>query len=236
MIYNEEDNLTNNVGSKEREDVRLIPYKTHESVIKDGITFLKTKDHGEVAIEIFGKHNLQNISAALEVVQLIGISQADFYKAIATFKGAKNRLERLAENNGHVVFKDYAHSPSKLEATVKALKNQYGNKLAIAYELHTFSSLNKDFISEYKGTLDEADEAFVFINPHNLKVDDADTLKEKDIQQAFDNEKLRLFTTVEDLTAAIEAAETEGVKTFAFLSSGKFNQMDIKGLAQKLVS
>jgi UDP-N-acetylmuramate: L-alanyl-gamma-D-glutamyl-meso-diaminopimelate ligase len=236
-VFNEEDDLTNIVGSKEREDVRQVPYKTHEAVIKEGKTFLKTKDFGEIPVNVFGKHNLQNIAGALALLKLIGIEEKVFYDAIQSFKGAKNRLELLAENNGNIVFKDYAHSPSKVGATVDALKEQYANaNLTIAYELHTFSSLNREFIKEYKGTLDKADQAFVYLNPKNLKLNDAAAFSEADIQKAFGNENIKFFEDVESLVAQVEASKTGDKNTFAFLSSGKFNQINLKELAEKLVS
>ncbi len=237
LVFNEEDDLTNIVGSKEREDVRQVPYKTHEAVIKEGKTFLKTKDFGEIPVNVFGKHNLQNIAGALALLKLIGIEEKVFYEAIQSFKGAKNRLELLAENNGNIVFKDYAHSPSKVGATVDALKEQYANaNLTIAYELHTFSSLNREFIKEYKGTLDKADQAFVYLNPKNLKLNDAAAFSEADIQKAFGNENIKFFEDVESLVAQVEASKTGDKNTFAFLSSGKFNQINLKELAEKLVS
>jgi UDP-N-acetylmuramate: L-alanyl-gamma-D-glutamyl-meso-diaminopimelate ligase len=237
LVFNEEDDLTNIVGSKEREDVRQVPYKTHEAVIKEGKTFLKTKDFGEIPVNVFGKHNLQNIAGALALLKLIGIEEKVFYDAIQSFKGAKNRLELLAENNGNIVFKDYAHSPSKVGATVDALKEQYANaNLTIAYELHTFSSLNREFIKEYKGTLDKADQAFVYLNPKNLKLNDAAAFSEADIQKAFGNENIKFFEDVESLVAQVEASKTGDKNTFAFLSSGKFNQINLKELAEKLVS
>ena len=237
LIYNESDSLVNIVGSKEREDVRKVPYEAHEAVIKDGKTYLKTKDHGDVALEVFGEHNLQNISAALEVCKLIGLTEEQFYKAIATFKGAKNRLQLLKENAGSYVFKDYAHSPSKLGATVDALKKQFGEaKIVVAYELHTFSSLNREFIKEYAGTMDNADTAIVYLNPKNLKLNAADAFNEADIQKAFGNDQVQFVESDEALMNALIAAKSNQKQVFAFLSSGKFNLLDLQATADKLLS
>jgi len=235
LIYCEEDNLANIVGAKEREDVRKVPYAAHESEIKDGITYLKTKDHGKVRVNVFGKHNLQNIKAAQEVCSLLGVSDDKFYTAISSFKGAKNRLELLAENNGVKVFKDYAHAPSKLKATVSALHHQYSQeKLCVAYELHTFSSLDRDFVAEYKDTLKHADIAFVYINPDNLKIEGENTLTEDAIKKAFDKADLQFFTDEMQLKKVMENQKGK-VGTFAFLSSGHFGNLNLVETAQNLV-
>ncbi|HET8858678.1 UDP-N-acetylmuramate--L-alanine ligase [Marivirga sp.] len=235
LIYCEEDNLANIVGAKEREDVRKIPYSAHEAEIKEGITYLKTKDHGKVKINVFGKHNLQNIKAAQEVCDLLGVPADKFYQAISSFKGAKNRLELLAENNGVRVYKDYAHAPSKLKATVNALHHQFSKgKICIAYELHTFSSLDKEFLKEYKDTLKHADEAFVYINPDNLKIAGENKIKEDDIKNAFNNPELQFFNDENELKKAMEIQKGK-TSTFAFLSSGHFRNLDLKETAQILV-
>lgn len=235
LIYCEEDNLANIVGAKDREDVRKIPYSAHEAEIKDGETFLKTKDHGKVKINVFGKHNLQNIKAAQEVCDLIGVPADKFYKAITSFKGAKNRLELLAENNGVRVYKDYAHAPSKLKATVNALHHQFTQgKICIAYELHTFSSLDIEFLKEYNDTLKHADVAFVYINPENLKIEGGNRLNEASIKEAFNKPELQFFENENELRNAMDNQKGK-VSTFAFLSSGHFGKLDLKEIAQNLV-
>jgi UDP-N-acetylmuramate: L-alanyl-gamma-D-glutamyl-meso-diaminopimelate ligase len=235
LIYCEEDNLANIVGAKEREDVRKLPYAAHEAEIKDGETFLKTKDHGKVKIKVFGKHNLQNIKAAQDVCDLLGISADKFYKGISSFKGAKNRLELLAENNGVRVYKDYAHAPSKLRATVNALHYQFNqSKICVAYELHTFSSLDREFLQEYKDALKHADVAFVYINPANLKIEGNNKLNESDIRQSFNKSDLQFFDDENEMKNALDNQKGK-VATFAFLSSGHFGNLDLKETAENLV-
>jgi UDP-N-acetylmuramate: L-alanyl-gamma-D-glutamyl-meso-diaminopimelate ligase len=235
LIYCEEDNLANIVGAKDREDVRKLPYGTHDAEINNGTTYLKTKDHGKVKINVFGKHNLQNIKAAQEVCNILGITDDKFYDAIASFKGAKNRLELLAENGGIKVFKDYAHAPSKLKATVNALHHQYSpEKICIAYELHTFSSLDKEFIQEYKDTLKNADAALIYINPKNLKIEGESALNENDVKKAFNKTDIEFFDNENDLKEALISQKGK-VKTFAFLSSGHFGDLNLSETAQTLV-
>jgi UDP-N-acetylmuramate: L-alanyl-gamma-D-glutamyl-meso-diaminopimelate ligase len=236
IIFCEEDNLANIVGAKDREDVRKIPYAAHDAEIREGETYLKTKDHGLVKISVFGKHNLQNIKAAQEVCDILGVPADKFYTAIASFKGAKNRLELLAENNGLRVYRDYAHAPSKLKATVNALHHQFKDqKICVAYELHTFSSLDKEFLKEYKDTLKHADVAMVYINPDNLKIEGGRKLNEADIKSSFNSPEIQLFENENELRAAMENQKGE-VATFAFLSSGHFGNLDLIESAKKLVN
>lgn len=235
IIYCEEDNLANIVGAKEREDVVKIPYVAHEAQIKNGKTYLLTKEDGTIEIDVFGKHNLQNIRAAYEVCHILGITNAKFYEAIASFKGAKNRLELLAENDGVKVYKDYAHAPSKLNAAVNALHEQYPQgKVCVAYELHTFSSLDKDFLKEYKDTMANADVSFIYINPANIKIEDGNSISEEDLKEAFNETDLKLFTDEEELKKALELQKGK-VSTFALLSSGHFGNLAIVDVAQNLV-
>lgn len=238
LIYCEEDSLTNIVGSKEREDVRQIPYSAHPAKIKEGKTILTTKNNGEVPIAVFGKHNLQNIQAAFEVCKAVGVKEETFYQSIAKFKGANNRLTLLAESNQNFVYKDYAHAPSKLKATVSALHHQFpNNKLCIAYELHTFSSLDKEFMKEYKDTLKHADEALIFINPNNLKLKEGSGYKEEDLRVAFNKSNLKFFTDIDHLTNTMfNFKKANNTVTFAFLSSGHFNHINLKNISQELVS
>jgi len=237
IIYNEKDLLAKKIGEKEREDVRKVPYGVHDAVIKNGVTYLKTKDYGEVKISVFGDHNLENIGAVLALVKLLGIEEKAFYQAVQTFTGAKKRLEIVKQQGNDKLFKDYAHSPSKLEATTTALKKQFADsKVVVAYELHTFSSLNKEFIKEYKNTLSKADEAFIFINPHNIKNSHTDDLTTTEIQEAFNNTELTLFTDKHKLVEAMKKAKTTEKNIFALLSSGNFDGLDIEEVSHKLIA
>lgn len=234
LIYNEEDSLAKIIGVKEREDVKAVPYKTHDAITEAGKTYLKV-GNDTIAIKIFGKHNLQNINAAKAVCKAIGITEDKFYEAIANFSGASKRLELIAGANNSYVFKDYAHSPSKLEATTTALKQQFtDNKLVAIYELHTFSSLDGEFVKEYKNTLKAADQAFIFINPSNLKVSGGGEISEQQLKEAFKSDSLALFTDIEALKTKLKEVKAEGT-TFAFMSSGNFQQTDLNTFAKELV-
>ena len=169
LVYCQKDKVLEHLVTHHCSDVKRISYTTHPHDIVDGITRLETLS-GKIPIAIFGDHNLQNLSAALEVCRAIGIDTGTFYDAIASFRGAARRLELVNQTTGHAVYKDFAHSPSKLKATTEALKKQYPNRKLIAcMELHTFSSLNANFLQEYHGSMAQADEAFVYFNPHTIE-------------------------------------------------------------------
>ncbi|MFT5078722.1 MAG: UDP-N-acetylmuramate: L-alanyl-gamma-D-glutamyl-meso-diaminopimelate ligase, partial [Patiriisocius sp.] len=165
IIYNEEDPEVKRVVEASVNQIKKYPYRTPEYTVDKGATLLDTPE-GEMPIEVFGKHNLNNLEGARWVCQLMGIDADDFYEAISTFTGASKRLEKIAETDSCVAYKDFAHSPSKVSATTQAVKNQYPDRKLIAcLELHTYSSLNPEFISQYKGALDAADTAVVFYSP-----------------------------------------------------------------------
>lgn len=162
LIFDETDDIVSMICKKERPDVQPIAYNIHPHVIRDGKTFLLNERDEEIPVLVFGEHNMKNISGAKAVLELIGIETDDFYEAIQSFKGAANRLELLGQNENTVVYRDFAHAPSKLEATTEAVKEQYPNRHLVAcVELHTFSSLNKYFLDQYKNKFDAADIAVV---------------------------------------------------------------------------
>uniref|UniRef100_UPI00359371C8 UDP-N-acetylmuramate--L-alanine ligase n=1 Tax=Aquiflexum sp. TaxID=1872584 RepID=UPI00359371C8 len=160
FIYCSEDAHVNELGQKAKGKINnLIPYKAHPYKIKNGITSLITGS-GEIPINVFGEHNLQNLQGAVEICLSLGLSKEQFYEAIQEFKGAAKRQEVLAKSENSILYRDFAHAPSKLEATVNAVKNQFPERKLIAVqELHTYSSLNKDFVNNYANTFDKADVA-----------------------------------------------------------------------------
>ncbi|MPT35968.1 MAG: peptidoglycan synthetase, partial [Flavobacterium sp.] len=162
LVYNENDPEVKRVAEEATNPIRKIPYHTPDYTVEDGTTLLATPE-GPMPIEVFGAHNLNNLAGAKWICQNMGVDEADFYEAIASFKGASKRLEKIAEGKGKVAYKDFAHSPSKVAATTKAVKEQYPNRNLIAcLELHTYSSLNAEFLKEYQGALNAADTAVVF--------------------------------------------------------------------------
>lgn len=234
LIYSEDDALATVIGAKEREDVLSVEYKTHRHKIRNGITYLVT-DQGEVPVQLFGGHNMQNICGAKAVLNKIGIASEEFYKAIQTFKGAAKRLELLAKNEETVVYKDFAHAPSKLEATTKALKKQFPRRQLFAcLELHTFSSLNKGFLNQYQGTFNAADVAMVYYSPLTLEHKKMEPISPEEIKKAFKRKDLMVFTESEDLEDHLLAQHWQG-KNLLMMSSATFGGLDLKKLGEKVV-
>lgn len=221
LIYNQEDSIVNQIALDCENPIRKLAYTTHPHIIKNQETYLVTPD-GEMPVEIFGKHNLSNLSGAKWICQQIGIDQDDFYEAIASFKGASKRLETIFKNDNTIVLKDFAHSPSKVKASVSAVKEQYPDFNLIALlELHTFSSLTQEFIKQYKQTLDKANEAIVFLDPNVLKHKGLNEIKNAYLKEIFNHPNLKVINNSENL---VEQLQNKNYKNTALLlmSSGNY--------------
>ena len=198
LVYNEDDSEVKRVAEGATNPIRKIPYQTPQYTVENGKTLLDTPE-GPMPIEVFGAHNLNNLAGAKWICQNMGVDEADFYEAIASFKGASKRLEKIAENTSAVAYKDFAHSPSKVAATTTAVKQQYPDRQLIAcLELHTYSSLNPDFLQEYEGALNAADTAVVFYSPDAVKIKKLDDISYDQIAKAFQREDLIIYTNPDD--------------------------------------
>lgn len=225
ISYNEEDSGLKNVVEQSENSIRKFPYQTPEYTIEDGKTLLETSE-GPMPIEIFGAHNLNNLAGAKWVCQHMGIDEDDFYEAIATFKGASKRLEKITESSTSVAYKDFAHSPSKVEATTKAVKAQYATKTLVAcLELHTYSSLNAEFLKEYKGALDAADVAVVFYSPHAVEIKKLETVTHEQIANAFERDDLIIYTHPDNFKQFLFSQEFNN-KALLLMSSGNYGGLD----------
>ena len=233
MVYNVEDELVKKVVEESENPIKKYPYKTPDYKIKNGTTFIETPD-GEMPLEFFGKHNLQNMAGAKWICQHMGIGEDEFYEAISSFKGASKRLEKIAENNNTVIFKDFAHSPSKVEATTKAVKNQYADRTVLAcLELHTYSSLNANFLKEYEGALESADIAAVFYSPHALEIKKLEKVTEEQIKKAFNRSDLIVYTNPKEFK---DFLFNQNFKNTALLlmSSGNYGGLDFEKFKELL--
>ena len=225
MVYNEEDENVVDVVENSTNHIKKYPYTTPQHFIDNGITYLETTS-GDLPLEIFGKHNLQNLAGAKWICQHMGIDEDDFYEAIASFKGASKRLEKIAENNDTVIFKDFAHSPSKVSATTKAVKEQYSERTVLAcLELHTYSSLNAEFLEQYKGALDYADKAVVFFSPHAVKIKKLDEVSEAQIANAFQRDDLIIYTNPQEFKDFLFSQNLEKT-ALVLMSSGNYGGLD----------
>ena len=232
MVYNEEDAILKEVVESSTHSIKKYEYSTPVYQIEDGITYIDTPD-GLMPLEIFGDHNLQNLAGAKWVCQHMGIDEDDFYEAIASFKGASKRLEKIAESSETVIYKDFAHSPSKVKATTEAVKKQYAQRDVIAcLELHTYSSLNAAFLAEYNGALDKADKAVVFYSPHAVKIKQLDSVSEEQISNAFQRDDLIIFTNPAKFKEFLFSQNLHQ-SAVVLMSSGNYGGLDfeeVKGL------
>jgi UDP-N-acetylmuramate: L-alanyl-gamma-D-glutamyl-meso-diaminopimelate ligase len=225
--YNEEDAEVKRVVEASENTIRKLPYHTPGYTVDNGLTLLETPE-GPLPIEVFGKHNLNNLAGAKWICQHMGIDEDDFYEAISTFKGASKRLEKIAETNTSVAFKDFAHSPSKVEATTNAVKEQYQDRVVVAcLELHTYSSLNAEFLKEYKGALDAADVAVVFYSPHAVEIKKLKEVTHEQIANAFERDDLIIYTNPDDFKQFLFSQDFNN-KALLLMSSGNYGGLDFE--------
>jgi UDP-N-acetylmuramate: L-alanyl-gamma-D-glutamyl-meso-diaminopimelate ligase len=233
MVYNEEDAVVKEVVEASVNQIKKYAYQTPNHFIENGVTFLETTE-GDLPLEIFGKHNLQNLAGAKWICQHMGVDEDDFYEAIESFSGASKRLEKIAENNTTVIFKDFAHSPSKVEATTQAVKNQYANRTVLAcLELHTYSSLNSEFLAEYKGALDAADIAVVFYSPHAVKIKQLEEVTKSQIADAFERDDLIIYTNPQEFKDFLFQQNIENT-ALLLMSSGNYGGLDFEELKKRI--
>ena len=229
LVYNEEDLTVKQVAEEATAPTRKHAYTTAAYSVENGKTLLETPE-GPMPIEIFGAHNLNNLAGAKWICQHMGVDEDEFYEAISTFKGASKRLEKITENNNAVVYKDYAHSPSKVSATTKAVKNQYPDrKLVACLELHTYSSLNAEFLDQYEGALDVADKAIVFYSPDAVQIKQLDEVKAEQINEAFKRDDLVIFTNPADFKTYLYAQDFKD-SVLLLMSSGNYGGLDFNEL------
>ena len=225
LVYNEEDETVKKVAEETTNTIRRIPYTTPSYTVEDGTTLLDTPE-GLMPIEVFGAHNLNNLAGAKWICQNMGVDEADFYEAIASFKGASKRLEKIAEGKGKVAYKDFAHSPSKVSATTKAVKAQYPNrKLVACLELHTYSSLNAEFLKEYEGALDAADVAVVFYSPDAVKIKQLEEVSYDQIAQSFKRTDLIIYTNPKEFKDFLFSYDLNN-SALLLMSSGNYGGLN----------
>lgn len=236
LIYCEQDPMALIIGKKERHDVTQVTYKSHPHTSDNNLHFYLTDGKEKHQIKIFGSHNYQNISGAREVLKKLAITNEQFFEAMASFEGASGRLEIVKNTPSVTVYKDFAHAPSKVKATVKAVKEIYpARDLVACVELHTFSSLNKKFIPQYKDSLKNAQIPVVYFNPEKVSSKKLEPLTVTDIKAAFANPALTVFDDVEKFKKFLLEQTWEN-KNLLMMSSGNFGGIDIKELADKILA
>lgn len=233
FIYCADDENVVKIGN-EISGIEKKPYTTHPYTIRNGITYLLT-NYGEIPLQIFGKHNLANLNAARYACNAIGVNDQQFYEAIQTFKGASKRLELVKQNDNGLVYKDFAHSPSKLKATIQAVREQYpDHHLVACMELHTFSSLSESFLSQYKNVMNEADTAFIFFDHHAVAHKKLPPITNEMVYKGFNRNDLEIFNETDKLQQRLlELKRPQTV--FLLMSSGNFGGIVFEELAEKLL-
>lgn len=235
LFYFNEDKNIGKIINRGDKSVKKVAYNTFPHKVREGKTFLQLNGK-ETELKIFGNHNMQNLAAAYLVCKELEISDDDFLKAITSYNGAAKRLQKIAETPHAVAYLDFAHSPSKLKATVDAVKAQYPNKKLIAcMELHTFSSLNASFLPQYKDCMKDADKAIVFFNPEVVAHKRLPEITVNDVKKGFGDGNLSVFT---DNTELIKTLEQEDYNNTILLimTSGNFSGIDIKKTVDDLIN
>lgn len=234
LIYCEEDEQVKKVSDSAGSGVIKLPYCKPDYYINNGITFIKA-DHKNIPLSIFGHHNMLNLEGARFVCEAMGVDKSSFYNAISSFSGASKRLELVAKNETCAVYKDFAHSPSKLEATINAVKEQFPQrKLVACMELHTFSSLNTSFLEQYRHTMDLADIPVIFYSRHALELKRLPFFSIEDVGKAFGRNDIQVFNESEALSQFLRSLAWENTNLL-MMSSGNFDGIDLKLLSDLIL-
>lgn len=234
LVYCEDDRLVKELVSKSSKKLTKIPYSLLDYQMKEGSCTVIYKGKG-YDIHVFGKHNLLNLNAARVVCNQMGIEDEIFFECIQSYEGAAKRLELLAENESISVFTDFAHAPSKLKATVEAVKSRNPDRELIAImELHTYSSLSKEFLPEYNGSMDSADKAVVFYNLHSFEIKRLPFLNKEDVKKGFGRKDLVIFNTRDELQEYLQGFNWKN-KNLLFMSSGDFGSLNIISLSKEII-
>jgi len=234
LIYYEGDAVLRELVLSNQKDIEKIAYQGLDYTVENNRLFVLFEGK-KYPVKIFGKHNLQNLNGARLVCNKLGVDNHTFFETIATFEGAAKRLELIANDGNTLVYKDFAHAPSKVKATLDAVRDRYPDKRVVAcLELHTFSSLNKHFLEQYRYALDKADRACVYYDPHALKMKRLPMLKEEDVKQAFGRKDLKVVHSTEEVKAWL-MDQRQPNTVFLLMSSGNFGGIPLDRFGAQLL-
>ena len=225
LVYCDDDKVVHEVATANaRKDIKKLPYDVPAYHVENGVTYLDAAK--PVALRVFGRHNLLNLTAARLACRQIGVSDSDFNDAIATFGGATKRLELVKNIGTTAVYKDFAHAPSKLRATIAAMREQYPDRRLVAcMELHTFSSLTAEFLQQYAGCMDKADVPMVYYSHHALQLKHLPELNPEQVKASFANDKVQVYTDSAQMVADLRAMQWDNTNLL-MMSSGNFDGID----------
>lgn len=234
LIYFEPDEEIQKIVAEKERAIRVTTYDAFDSEVRDNCTYLKTDTGKEIALRVFGKHNLANLKAAFYACEEAGISEEQFLEAIPSFAGAAKRLQLLKDVPNFTAYLDFAHAPSKVEATVKAMQSQYPDREVVAcLELHTFSSLNKAFLPHYAATMNVANRGFVFFSPHTLEMKRLPPMSEEEVHEGFKHPNMQVFTDADAFRATLRNIVWKD-KVLLLMSSGTFGGTTYKTFVESL--
>ena len=246
LIYCDEDKEVHRVAvENQRTDIQKLPYVCPEHVVENGVTYLINRNNPNIQniqntpktpLQVFGHHNLLNLTAARLACRQVGVSDEQFDEAISSFEGASKRLELVKKSDTCAVYKDFAHAPSKLRATIHAMREQYPDrKLVACMELHTFSSLTQEFLQQYRGTMDEADVRCVYFSQHALQLKKLPPLDPEAVKAAFGG-NVEVYTDSKKLVECVIALMRNCVnENLLMMSSGNFDGIDFAALADEII-
>ena len=235
LMYCAADAELKTLAEKTQAPITKTGYAVPPHTIENGTTYL-IHSNKKIPLKIFGDHNLMNLEGARLVCEKLGISDELFYEAIQSFTGAAKRLEQVKITPDFAFYKDFAHSPSKLKATIDAMKAQYPDRHLVAcMELHTFSSLNENFLKEYKDCMKQADDAIVYFNPHTIEHKKLKPITIEQVKESFGDEKLKVFTQSKQVTDYLKGINWKN-KNLLMMTSGNFDGVDFVTLAVELIS
>ncbi len=236
LVYCDEDAEVHRVAvENQRTDIQKLPYVCPEHVVDNGVTYLRTPNSElRTPLMVFGHHNLLNLTAARLACRQVGVSDVQFDEAISTFEGASKRLELVKKSDSCAVYKDFAHAPSKLRATIHAMREQYPDRRLVAcMELHTFSSLTQEFLLQYAHSMDEADVRYVYFSQHALQLKKLPPLDPEEVRRAFGGD-VEVFTDSAAMVAKVKAMEWKNANLL-MMSSGNFDGIDFAQLADEII-
>lgn len=235
LVYCKSDPVVKSISRKARKDIILVPYGDLTYRVHNSKVYI-IHDEQETPLMVFGRHNVQNIQGAWKICRQLGVDDPTFLKAISSFSGASKRLQLLNKSDSASVYKDFAHSPSKLKATIEALKELNPERELIAcLELHTFSSLNKAFLPQYRGCMDMADRPMVYFSPHALALKRLPELTAEEVRTAFGDDRLTIYNDSAKMQEDLLNINYRNTNLL-LMSSGNFDGIDMEGLAKKVLN
>ncbi len=231
LVYCNDDEHVRAVAQEVSHNIDKIPYSLPDYTIHNGLTYVNLLGE-EIQLQVFGKHNMLNLEGARSVLATIGVGAEAFYKSISKFKGASKRLELVGSKGSINIYKDFAHSPSKLKATIEAVKAQFSSRKLIAcMELHTFSSLNTNFLDQYEGCMNQADVAVIFYNDHALSLKKLPPINSQMVIESFGRDDIKVFNDREEMVSFL-ISQVEMHTNLLMMSSGDFDGLNLKALTE----